>query len=618
MLRKKCLLILLLLYIFILTSCGNSLSKYPSKEKVLQDIQINVKPIILIENESIPITFENCEVLIDSYNEYNEQLEGFINLVYSERGYKATASYKVLYNLSKNNGWVFQGLNVLSNSTITDTPKIEDISIVYKGRTPEKWILLRYEDIYDKIEFLKSEKIGEEKCRYTFKATTSGIYIEEEVNLSVDFELVNNEKNCFSWEISYENSPYSEEVVNREFNLVGIYEWEDSTLLTHIEITDVIGDTIYFSDNVYQGDHEDLKEGRKYRLNVISKEAKISRERIIDDYYTFEINYRYGEHGAFATIDYRIYPNDMVWSCIEYPNNCRIFTKKDVSDNREPKNDNKYNVALLLNGNLGDKSLYDSANEGLTRLKEGFKDKFDFKVVEMGGTPRDEATWEPTLMKYCDSRKYDIIILGTWLMEGALLNAAEKYPEQKFIFFDEIFEFDEFNARFPVGKAPKNIYNVLYKQNEISFLVGATAVMMTTDSNIEMIDSNNKKIGFLGGMENVVIQNSLNGYIQGAKHIDSDIEISIAYVGNFYDSSSGKDLALAQYNSGVDVGYNVAGGAGLGQIEAAADVSKWAFGVDSDQAVLLPRMSKNIPTSAVKNIGNSLIRAIKLDMEGHL
>ena len=38
------------------------------------------------------------------------------------------------------------------------------------------------------------------------------------------------------------------------------------------------------------------------------------------------------------------------------------------------------------------------------------------------------------------------------------------------------------------------------------------------------------------------------------------------------------------------------------------------FGVDSDQAAVLPDYAANIPTSALKNVGNSLIRAIKEDM----
>lgn len=269
-----------------------------------------------------------------------------------------------------------------------------------------------------------------------------------------------------------------------------------------------------------------------------------------------------------------------------------------------------YKAALLLNGTLGDKSFYDSANEGLTKLQEELgEDKFTFKVEQMGATSADEAKWEPTLYDYCDDGSYDVIICGTFQMLDALTKAAADYPDQKFIYFDESFDFAE---------GGENVYNVMYKQNEVSYLVGAAAAMMTTDESLEMIDPSNKVIGFLGGMENSVIKDFLVGYIQGAKDVEPEIQVALAYVGNFYDSAAGKDMALTQYQNGADVGYNVAGSAGLGQIEAAVDSGRYAFGVDSDQAALLPDYAANIPTSALKNVGNSLMRAIKLDMDGEL
>ncbi len=286
----------------------------------------------------------------------------------------------------------------------------------------------------------------------------------------------------------------------------------------------------------------------------------------------------------------------------------------ETPDGETPAVDGKqYKAALLLNGTLGDKSFFDSANSGLQKLKDELgADKFDFKVEQMGATPADEPKWEPTLLEYCDGGEYDVIIIGTWQMIDALEKASEQFPDQKFIFFDETYNFDE-------RVNNKNIYNVLYKQNEVSFLVGAAAAMMTTSEELENVDPATKNIGFLGGMENPIINDFLVGYIQGAKEVEPDVKVAIAYVGDFYDSAKGKELALAQYQSGgVDVGYNVAGAAGLGQIEAAVDAKKYAFGVDSDQAALMPEKAHVIPTSALKNVGNSIYRAILLDLEGKL
>ena len=101
---------------------------------------------------------------------------------------------------------------------------------------------------------------------------------------------------------------------------------------------------------------------------------------------------------------------------------------------------------------------------------------------------------------YCDDGSYDVIICGTYQMLDALTNAAADYPDQKFIFFDEAFDFST--------GGEENVYNVMYKQNEVSYLIGAMAAMMTTDESLDMIDPSNKIIGFLGGMETLLSMTS--------------------------------------------------------------------------------------------------------------
>jgi basic membrane protein A len=289
-----------------------------------------------------------------------------------------------------------------------------------------------------------------------------------------------------------------------------------------------------------------------------------------------------------------------------------VFSLTACTQQPGAKEGETYKAALLLNGTLGDKSFFDSAHDGLVRLRDELgSDVFDFDVEQMGATAADEPKWAPTLLDFCETGEYDVIIIGTWQMIEGLEDAATQFPNQKFIFFDETFDFSKGDF--------DNIYNVLYKQNEVSFLVGAAAALMTRDERLPMVDPETKAIGFLGGMENPIINDFLLGYIQGAKHVEPDIKVAIGYVGDFWDSAKGKDIALVQYQSGgVDVGYNVAGAAGLGQIEAAEVAKRYAFGVDSDQAALLPDQAEYIPTSALKNVGNSLIRAIKLDLEGKL
>lgn len=271
-----------------------------------------------------------------------------------------------------------------------------------------------------------------------------------------------------------------------------------------------------------------------------------------------------------------------------------------------------YRAALLITGTLGDKSFYDSANEGLTRLRDELgEDVFDFKVSQMGGSAADQANWEPTVLDFCDTKQYDVIIMGSWEALEPLEHAVAMYPDQKFIYFDVTFDFE-------ANGNPQNLYNVIFRANEVSYLVGATAALMTQDAEIPGISGAEKKLGFLGGLSNIAVNDFLVGYTQGAQDIDPDIEVISAYVGNYTDSTKGKDLAMAQYQNGVDIGFNAAGGAGLGQMEAAAELHKYAFGTDSDQAALLPQYQDAIPSSAMKHVGNTLNLAIRRDMEGTL
>lgn len=263
-------------------------------------------------------------------------------------------------------------------------------------------------------------------------------------------------------------------------------------------------------------------------------------------------------------------------------------------------------VVLLINGNLGDKSFFDSANNGMNMIKSKFG--ATTKTIEMS---YDETKWEPTLQDVSE-QDWDIIIVGTWQMNESLQKVAAQHPEKKYIIFDSSVDYSKGGY--------KNVYSIEYKQNEGSFLAGALAATVT-DSKMPLANSK-KIIGFLGGMDTPVINDFLVGYIQGAKYIDKDVKVAVSYIGNFNDSAKGKEMALAQYNAGADIGFNVAGQAGLGQLDAAKDMKKYAIGVDSDQALLFkdkdPDKANLITTSVMKRVDESLVRAIQLQIDGKL
>ena len=138
--------------------------------------------------------------------------------------------------------------------------------------------------------------------------------------------------------------------------------------------------------------------------------------------------------------------------------------------------DNVYSVAYLVNGNLGDKSFFDSAEAGLEALAEA--GRIDYITIEMGGTDEDQPTWLSTLYDVSESEEYDVIICGTYQMPDYLKEVATAYPDQKYIIFDD-------NTY--VGEN-QNVLNLTYKQNDMGYLVGTFAACMTTDTSLDKIN----------------------------------------------------------------------------------------------------------------------------------
>jgi basic membrane protein A and related proteins len=266
----------------------------------------------------------------------------------------------------------------------------------------------------------------------------------------------------------------------------------------------------------------------------------------------------------------------------------------------------KLKVVLYVNGTLGDKSFFDSAQTGVQRAVKELG--ITAKTIEGGYDP---ARWEPDIAQLSEG-DWDIIIAGTWQLQEILEKLAPLNPKKKYITYDTSVVY----SKGGLG----NVYSILYKQNEGSFLVGALAAIVTKSK--MPLANPQKVIGFLGGMDIPVINDFKVGYEQGARYIDKDVNVLVSYVGNFSDSAKGKELMLAQYDQGADIGFNVAGQAGLGLLDAAKDKKRYAIGVDSDQYLLHkdsdPEKASYITTSMLKNVGWSLFRAIKGTIDGSI
>lgn len=270
-------------------------------------------------------------------------------------------------------------------------------------------------------------------------------------------------------------------------------------------------------------------------------------------------------------------------------------TPAETTEEGEGETGKVYNVCNLANGNLGDKSFFDSAEAGLKELQDAGRIKYN--TIEMGGSTEDQAKWQSYLEEVSASGEYDVIICGTYQMPDYLKNVAEAYPDQKYIIYDDT------TYQLP------NVLNLSYKQNDLGYLVGVFAGSLTKDTSFANINEDNV-IGFVGGVDSPVINDFLYGYILGAQSVNPDVKVDTRYVGNYIDPAKGKELAESMINdNNCDVIWGVAGNSGNGAVEAAQETGKAYFiGVDSDQEVTLSEELAAITlTSGLKNINQSLI-----------
>jgi len=262
---------------------------------------------------------------------------------------------------------------------------------------------------------------------------------------------------------------------------------------------------------------------------------------------------------------------------------------------------------LVLNGTLGDKSFFDSAQRGMDRAKKELG--VQTEIIEMGYDP---AKWQAGLDDIAANKQYDILIVGTFQMTDFLSAVAPRYPNKKFVIFDVSVDY----AKCRCG----NVYSIVYKQNEGSYLAGLYGALMLKKKDIPGMRGD--KIGVVGGLDIPVINDFIVGYKQGAKAagLNPDRDVLVQYAGAFNDPAKGKEITKALYRQGAAIVFNVAGGTGVGILEAAAEDGRWAIGVDSDQYEIFkaqkPAIANRILTSMLKNVDNSLYRALKLAKDG--
>lgn len=254
---------------------------------------------------------------------------------------------------------------------------------------------------------------------------------------------------------------------------------------------------------------------------------------------------------------------------------------------------NGLKVGLVLAGGLGDRSFYDSANEGVERAVKDLGISYTYYECRNNSNLLKEQLVQA-------SEASDIVAVVGFEFYDIVQEVVKEFKDVDYIYVD--------------NEIPgiENLITISYAENEGSFLAGALAGLMTSRTDIENINPK-KHIGMVGGEDIDVIKNFYAGYEAGAKYIDPEIEVSVMYAQDFEDPAKGKEIATVLYNKGIDIVFQVAGKTGEGVFEAAEELGKFAIGVDNDQRYI---NQDKIIASMVKRVGQSIydtIEAIQKD-----
>jgi basic membrane protein A len=235
-------------------------------------------------------------------------------------------------------------------------------------------------------------------------------------------------------------------------------------------------------------------------------------------------------------------------------------------------------------GGLNDRGFNSLANQGLTNAESQLGIQGD--VLES----KSDADYIPNLSEF-GQKKDNLIVSVGFLMTDATTQAAKAFPDSDFAIVDSAFD-----------PAIPNAQGLLFKEQEAGCLVAVVGALMSKTGTISSV----------GGQKIPPVDRFIAGYQYCAKQVRPDIKLLNAYSQDFVDQAKCKEVALDQISKGSDVVFQVAGGCGLGALDAAKEKGVWGIGVDADQSFL----GDHILTSAVKRVDVAVFKTIQSVQDG--
>jgi basic membrane protein A and related proteins len=258
----------------------------------------------------------------------------------------------------------------------------------------------------------------------------------------------------------------------------------------------------------------------------------------------------------------------------------------------------QFKIGLVTDtGGLNDKSFNHLAYVGLQKAITDFNVKGDVTESKSGDD------YVPNLTNFA-SKGYDLVIGVGFLMAEAVGTVSGQFPNIHFSIIDGAGTDAKGN-----DLKHANVQSLFFSEQDAGAMVGVIAGMLEKQGKAK---KNAHVIGAVGGISIPPVNHYIAGYKWAATMEDPSIKVLIGYSNDFNDPAKCKGVAQGQINAKADILFQVAGGCGLGVLQAAGQNSVYSVGVDADQKDADP----SVIASALKKVDVATYAAIKTVVNG--
>ena len=226
-------------------------------------------------------------------------------------------------------------------------------------------------------------------------------------------------------------------------------------------------------------------------------------------------------------------------------------------------------VALLMSGAANDQGWNQTAYEGTKKACEKYG-------CELAYTENLETADIAAAFADYAANGYDVVIGHGYEFGDPALEVAATYPECKFISTE-------------ADASADSVASYVMACEQTAYVEGIIAASV----------SKTGKVGAIGPIAGDSLVKIINGFEDGAKSVNPDIDVQTAWTNSFVDTQLAQEAAKAMIENGADVIKHCANACGNGAMAAAVEAGVWCQGDSYDQSSLAP---KNILDSALYNL----------------